>query len=316
VVRPSEPPRLTLEGWTRLQEAQAVLLGHVGDRNRFDVQGILIRYFYRMNLPLELTIKEVQTWMRKKGYLLRDRSRTIDRALRTGDWSKLDRHIARQAVDAYKKYWIKVIEARASWSGPYPDGVALWEGFIAAEDIVWVAELFRGDLRSQRRMLDLIALMRPRLEVGYEWIYIPHRRWREIAETHEGNIDYEWRNNLEARGILQARHDYRHWEGHPEASYPKRFRIPALKPKVEPLLDDNRPIRDIVQAAVIVFGGRREAAEALGLKPRTAYYVLDLGFDLTTVCPGCDTIIENAHGNREFCSHACQMRYWRKHRRG
>ena len=316
VVRPSEPLRLTLEGWTRLQEAQAVFLGYVGNHDRFEVQGILIRYFYRMNFPLERTIKEVQTWMRKKGYLLRDRSRTIDRALRTGDWSKVDKHIARQAVDAYKKYWIKVMEARASWSGPYPDGVALWEGFIAADDIVWVAELFRGDLRSQRRMLDLIAFVRPRLVAGHDWIYIPKRRWKEIAEAHDGNPDYEWRNDLEARGILEAKHDYRHWEGHPEASYSKKFRIPALKPKVDPMLDDNRPIRDIVQAAVIVFGSRREAAEALGLPHTTAYRLFDMGFSLDRLCVGCGAVLENVHGNREFCSHACQMRYWRKHRTG
>jgi hypothetical protein len=71
----------------------------------------------------------------------------------------------------------------------------------------------------------------------------------------------------------------------PGASYAKRFRLIGLKPHVEPLTDDGRPVLDLIEAAIVVFGSKREAAEALGLKPRTAYYVLDLGFDLTAICP-------------------------------
>jgi hypothetical protein len=54
----------------------------------------------------------------------------------------------------------------------------------------------------------------------------------------------------------------------------------------------------------------------LGLKPRTAYYLLDLGFDLTAICSECGAVLENAHGNKEFCSEDCRKRHWREHRSG
>jgi hypothetical protein len=129
---------------------------------------------------------------------------------------------------------------------------------------------------------------------------LPKRRWKEIAEAHDGNPDYGWRNDLEARGILEAKHDYRHGEGHPEASYPKKFRIPALKSRGDPLLDDGRPIRDLIQAAIAVFGGKREAAEALRTQARNRILPTGPWIRPHGHMPRGGAVLENAHGNKEF----------------
>jgi hypothetical protein len=305
-----------LEKWKDRHRAEALLRGELPDDvpHRYAAQTLLLHYWYRQNLPIEHAVLVVLTWVKHVGrYILYDRSESIPYAVETGDWSGIENHIRRQANSIYRFYRTQILKSPKP--AHYPDDVQFLEGYAGVEDVLWIAATFRGDLRSQRRVFDLILYMRPRMEL-YDWIYIPRRRWREIAKTHDGGPDYQWRTELERRGILESVHDYRHVPGDPGASYAKRFRLIGLKPRVEPLTSDGRPITDLIQAAIVVFGSKREAAEALGLKPRTAYYVLDLGFDLTVVCPECDTVIEDAHGNREFCSEACRLRYRRKHRAG
>jgi hypothetical protein len=283
---------------------------------RYDAQTVVIQYLYRRNIIPENAVIFVKTWIRTYGRILVEYvySRSLPEALATGNWQVIDSQIVRQVREIYDNYW-DAVQRLKQRPRHYPDDVQLLESYVGAEDVLWIVANFRGDLRSQRRAFDLVAYMRPRMEL-YDWIYIPKWRWREIAKTHDGGPDYQWRTELERRGILESVHDYRHVPGDPGASYAKRFRLIGLKPRVEPLTSDGRPIADLIEAAIVVFGSKREAAEAMGLKPRTAYYVLDLGFDLTVVCPECDTVIEDAHGNREFCSEACRLRYRRKHRAG
>jgi hypothetical protein len=316
--------KLDLTTWYKRRLAQNMVDG-LFDREemrkynvltRYDAQTVVIQYLYRRNMIQENAVIFVKTWIRTYGRILVEYvySRSLPEALETGDWRVIDSQIVRQVREIYDDYW-DAVQRLKQRPHHYPDDVQLLESYVGAEDVRWIATNFRGDLRSQRRVFDLVAYMRPRMEL-HDWIYIPWWRWREIAKTHGGSPDYAWRNDLEARGILEARHDYRHVEGDPQASYPKRFRIPDLKPRVDPLLEDGRPVLDLIEAAVIVFGSRRKAAEALGLPHTTAYRLFDLGFSLDRLCAGCGAVLENVHGNREFCSHACQMRYWRKHRTG
>jgi hypothetical protein len=282
---------------------------------RYDAQTVVIQYLYRRNMIPENAVIFVKTWIRTYGKILVEYvySRSLPEALETGNWQVIDSHIARQVKEIYDNYWDAVQKIKKARH--YPDDVQTLAGYVGEEDVHWIAANFRGDLRSQRRAFDLILYMRPRMEL-HEWVYIPKWRWREIAKTYDGSPDYAWRNDLEARGILEARHDYRHVERDPWASYPKRFRVRGLKQKVEPLLSDGRPIIDLIEAAIVVFGSKREAAEALGLPHTTAYRLLDLGFSLDRLCVGCGAVLENAHGNREFCSENCRKRHWRKHHRG
>jgi len=315
--------RLDITTWYKRRLAENMING-LFDREemrkyevftRYDAQTVVIQYLYRRNMIQENAVIFVKTWIRTYGRILVEYvySRSLPEALATGDWRVIDSQIVRQVREIYDNYWDAVQKIKKARH--YPDDVQTLAGYVGKEDVHWIAAIFSGDLRSQRRAFDLVIYMRPRLEL-HDWIYIPWWRWREIAKTHDGNPDYEWRAELERRGVLESIHDYRHVEGGPWASYPKRFRLRGLKQRVEPLAVDGRPVVDLIQAAIVVFGSKREAAEALGLKPRTAYYVLDLGFDLTVVCPECDTVIEDAHGNKEFCSEACRLRYRRKHRAG
>jgi hypothetical protein len=282
---------------------------------RYDAQTVVIQYLYRRNMIQENAVIFVKTWIRTYGRILVEYvySRSLPEALATGNWQVIDSQIVRQVREIYDNYWDAVQKIKKARH--YPDDVQVLAGYVGAEDVHWIAATFRGDLRSQRRTFDLILYMRPRMEL-HDWIYIPWWRWREIAKTHDGSPDYAWRNDLEARGILEARHDYRHVEGDPGASYAKRFRLIGLKPHVEPLAVDGRPVVDLIEAAVIVFGSRREAAEALGLPHTTAYRLFDMGFSLDRLCVGCGAVLEKVHGNREFCSEACKKRYYRRRRTG
>jgi len=309
--------RLGLEKWKKRELAEALLNGVLPDDvpHRYAAQTLLLQYWYRQNMPIENAVLVVFTWVKCVGrYILYDRSESIRMAVTTGNWRDIENHIRRQAKSIYGYYQALIIKSPKP--GHYPDQIQFLEGFAGKEDILWIADTFRGNIRSQRRAFDLITYMRPRMEL-HDWIYIPYRQWQRIAPGPGGRRDYlDWREELERRGILESIHDYRHVPGDPGASYPKRFRVRGLKQRVEPLTADGRPVLDLIEAAVIVFGSRREAAEALGLPHTTAYRLFDLGFSLDRLCAGCGAVLENVHGNREFCSHACQMRYWRKHRTG
>jgi len=307
-----ETPRLTLRGWCRLESVRELyLFGIPEGMTRNEAQFWLFVYFYRQNLPVEAAVRAVQSWIRGHH---NGRSRSVLEAIRTGDWRVVDRHIERQGRYVYEHYFRRVLEARRP--ADYPDALQWLEGWVAKEDLAFIARVYPGEIVNQRRLFELIAYMRPRMELGHDWVYVPYWRWEQFAPGDDHRAYLAFRADLEARGILEAVHEYRHDPDAPRLSYPKRFRMPGLARPATPLSEDGRPITDFVQAVVRAFGGKRAAAEALGLPARTAYTVFDLGFDLERLCPGCGAVLENVHASRVYCSESCKRAdYYRKFRR-
>jgi len=310
-----ETPRLTLRGWCRLESVRELyLFGIPEGMTRYEAQFWLFVYFYRQNVPLEAAVQAVKSWIRVHH---NGRSRSVLEAIRTGNWRRVDRHIERQGRYVYEHYWQKVLRARRP--AHYPDGLQWLEGWVSREDMAFIAQVYRGDIVNQRRLFELIAYMRPRLELGHEWVYVPCWRWEQFAPGDiRGRPDQRrpsrraypaFRADLEARGLLQSR-PYRHVDRRPDLSHPARYRL-ALPPAGVRLEEDGRPITDFVQAAVRAFGGRRAAAEALGLPQRTAYAVFDLGFDIDRLCLGCGAVLEDVHASKRYCSDACRKRHHR-----
>lgn len=206
--------------------------------------GILAVYNFRRNIEPRVAARNIQRWIRAKhnGY-----SQDVNR----GRWDIVDKEI----VD-----WVRWVWGHYGCSKIYPDSTHNAEGWVVANDVRMIGQMFPGDIVNQRRMFDLMKFYRPRQTFDYS--YIPFRQWLKVAgeRQYKGFQDLLVQRNFLSLGEGQS---YR------RGSYPKRFMLHVKAYSHDAMLeDDGRAIQDFGQAVKVVFGSPQNIREALQLPER------------------------------------------------
>ena len=234
------------EPWIRKAEAEALLEeGLPGPSTRHNACLTLAIYYYRQNLDTSDARRKLKHWIKTShhGY-----SKMINR----GDWRGVKEEIDRVVGWTYARYGRGKI---------WPDSTHNMEGWIAAKDMQFLAEVFPRDIVNQRRLLKLIAYYRPRSY--HDWVFIPRWRWFGIArkETYK-----TFQAALENKGLLNVNDSYR------VSGYSKSFQLKLPYASLsERLTEDDRAIQEYDQAVFQVYGSVRDVRDAMKLPRITAY---------------------------------------------
>lgn len=239
--------RIGAERWSKRAEAEA--LWHAGlqqPASRHDACKTLAIYWYRRNRDPGEVRRMLKRWMREKhnGY-----SKEVAR----GNWRVVDHEIDEVVHWTWEKYGRGLV---------YPDDTHNLEGWIASQDLHFIASVFPGDLVNQRRLFKLLLYYRPRQH--HEWVFLPAQRWESIAH---GGLYTAFRASLEQRGILETIHAYQ------PGNFSKRIRLKRL-PSVtvdQKMQHDGRAIHDYYAALQSLCGSIAAQAEFTGGDRRNFY---------------------------------------------
>lgn len=214
---------------------------------RHQAQWCVAVWLYRQNELPENAIRKIHRWLEKK-------HNGFSKLVLAGDWRAIDAEISRQV------FWI--------WENfrPYPDGPHNLERAITLADLKFAAEVFRGEVVNQKRLIALLSYVRPRAH--HDWVYIPYWVWREIA--HWSNY-HEFIALLENKGLIECQWEWRHVPGQPLESYPRRFRVKLPATSEIPVQFDGRNAWDYYEALQIVCASVREMVELTGVAHQRFY---------------------------------------------
>jgi hypothetical protein len=237
-------------GW-RPSAAVAELLenGLTGPGTRHRALWDIAVWLYRNNVRPERT--EAQKFLRR---WLKAKHNGFSKDVNAGRWRALDDEIERIVT------WI--------WTNfrPYPDAPHNEGRAVTRADMEWIAQLFPGDVVNQKRLTNLVSYYRPRQR--HEWVWIPRDVWRD--GTGKPNVA-AFRQTLEAKGVLESIHDYRHHPDHKDANYAKRFKLRLPATNEEPVMRDERHVADYYQVARILFKSVREMTAFFGVSHQRFY---------------------------------------------
>ena len=235
--------------WTRRQEAEELLReGLPGPGTRHDACLTLAIYLFRLNWTPEEARAKIKRWIRAK-------HNSYSKEVNRGNWGLVDREIDEIVGWVWENYGRGLI---------YPDTTHNLEGWVAPQDLRFIAEVFPGDIVNQRRLFKLICYYRPRSY--YSWVYIPRWKWWEIADHRSYTA---FRANLEGRGLLESTHSYQ------VGRFSKRFRLHLPPASLsERLEEDHRAIHDFVEAALMVFKSPRAVREVFRVRRDTLWRLL------------------------------------------
>jgi hypothetical protein len=209
---------------------------------------ILAVSLWRANWLPQDAMRVLKQWIRKK-------HNGFSKTALKGNWRAIDEEIARQVQ------WI--------WTHfrPYPDTPHNLDGYVTLEDLKFIAEVYPCDVVNQKRLFALACYMRPRAR--HDFVYVPARVWRE--EIAHKDTYHAFRQDLEAKGLLESIMSYRHVEGVPDMSYSRRFRLHLPNTSDEPLQTDNRNEHDYYQAVLQATGSVRDAVALTGVSKQRFY---------------------------------------------
>lgn len=170
-----------------LSECESLFdIGLIEAHSRHFAQWKLIKYFYRCNWIPDDAKRKVKAWIRQK-------HNDFSTDARCGNWREIDAEIDRQTDWIYRS------------STQLPDAIRNLDAEITSADLWLAANIYRGDVVNQKRLVDLLAYCRPRAH--HNWIYIPFHEWARIAnKTHYHRFIQE----IEAKNIIIPDWRYRH----------------------------------------------------------------------------------------------------------
>ena len=198
---------------------------------RHESQWIIAVSLWRSNWLPEDAIATIKKWIRKQ-------HNGMSKTATAGRWRVIDEEICRQVQ------WI--------WTHfrPYPDTPHNLEGYVTKEDLRFIADVYPCDVVNQKRLFALVCYMRPRAH--HDYVYVPYHVWQE--QVANDRTYHAFRQDLEAKGLLESVMSYRHVENVPEASYSRKFRLKLPSSDKQPIQYEGRNEHDYYQALQLVLG--------------------------------------------------------------
>ena len=238
--------------WPHRQEAAEWLAqGLQAPHTRYWAQFLLAQYLYRLNRPIGEATEAIKRWLRAK-------HNGFSEKVNQGHWKRIHGEIDRQVQAVYDYYGSVHF---------YPDRPHNLEGYVTPADLRFIPEVFPSDPVNQKRLFALVQYCRPRAH--HTDIFMGWQRWAEIADWRSYK---QFQGLLEGKGLLKMMHTYRHIEGHPELSYPKRFRIDLPKATREDMIaEDGRAIQGYYAALQKVYGSLRDIRQVTRLSKQTLW---------------------------------------------
>jgi len=174
-----------------------------------------------------------------------------------GRWREIDSEIDRQTEWIYQD------------STNLPDIIHNLSAEIAFSDLQLAAEIYRGDVVGQKRLVDFFAYCRPRLH--HEWIYIAYHQWARIANKSHY---HEFIRDLEAKNIIISDWRYRHNPRSKSDSFCRKFKLLLRLKSDSPAIQiDNVNVTNFYEAWLTISQGDvRRAADATGLTTQRFYH--------------------------------------------
>jgi hypothetical protein len=255
-----EPPDMAKDldhrlrrGYRKVDLEELERYGLEAPRTRHDAQFQMVLLWWLRNASPEDAYRETLKWLKTRHH---EQSLTVN----AGDWREIERELLAQVAAVY--------ERMVRWNR-YPNQPHNWETGVTKADLAWIVTVFPGDVVNQKRLFKLVCYYRPKRH--HQWVYIPWWVWQEIAS---GSGYQEFRAVLEAKGILESVHSYRHIEGHPELSYSKKFRLHLPATNEDPIQLEGRNADDYYGAMRIVIPTVREIVEFTGVTHQRFYQEL------------------------------------------
>lgn len=238
------PPRQNFR-FKRLPEAEFLWKhGLQAKGTRYDAQFLVAQCLYRQNLTREDVRQSIKRWIRKK-------HNGFSEKVNAGDWKQIDREIDKQTAEVWRYC-----------ADHYPDGVHNLTTGITKTDLEWAAQVYPWDPINQRRLVHLVAYVRPR--AYHEWVYIPYSIWDDQI-VHWSNC-HPFITDLEERRLLRSTRAYRRGE------YCYKFQLELPKTTEDPIALDDRNADDFWDALLWGYNGdRRVIREVTGIPRDTVH---------------------------------------------
>jgi len=233
--------------WSRLLEAAELWKhGLPGPGTRHDSTLTLAKWYYRRNVDIDLARHSLKRWLHAK-------HNGCSKEIVSGNWRTVLKDVDQCVTWAYESYGQKYL---------LPDNVAnSLEGWVVKEDLDFCAKVFPGKIRLQRKLLKLVAYYRPRQH--HDMVYIPSRKWKEIARKQEYK---KFQGLLYDKGLLKTNGTYL------IGAYSKAFKLAVPKAnQYQRIEEDGRTITNFNQIVRIRCETPGNAQTLLRLPKRTAY---------------------------------------------
>jgi hypothetical protein len=217
---------------------------------RHEVTKKIAKYFYFQSMNPEAAKAEIWDFFQNRH---NGNSTTINK----GRWREVRADIS-SMVDWF---W-----SRFPKNGYWPTYNHNRQGWVTRPDILFITDIFKGNLTMQKRFFKLISIFRSRLNGHIEFLRLPWRTWRYIA----GDNYPKFQAALERMKALDMNGSY--WATSNGTGYCKSFRLNIRQVnQTDMIQNDGRAVQNYHQALLSVFKKVKDSVQAAGI-PKRGFY--------------------------------------------